>query len=343
MTRFKTIRNLLVIAGVLAGTGYLRLSPEQAFTEDLRERKIVQPRIKSETWSEMGQTSLAGTFGGLRSVMATFLSAGSYDHFIDQEWYDLRKDYEVITALDPYNSFYWEQGAWHLGFNAASWAKRNEDFSPAQRRATEMQYIELGDQFFAKGVGYNPDSHNLWFQRGALWDNEYKRPDLERAAAAFKVASQSMNPIYKRRYLFTLARLPGREKEAYDEMMSLLRENPRAHLSIPKFRCLMVVLGTIPDLPVGAIRPRVDQIFQTKESAYRDLYNYWAKIPSDGLYEVGLEEIMKTLISELNVPTELNPFLTKPKRPIYSNDWREKYRKAEQNNLPDWMLKEWLL
>ena len=70
MKRFKTLRNLIVIAGVLAGTGYLRMPYEQKLTEDLRERKIMQPRIQSKAWSEMGQTSLAGAFGGLRSVMA---------------------------------------------------------------------------------------------------------------------------------------------------------------------------------------------------------------------------------------------------------------------------------
>ena len=40
MRRFKTTRNLIVIAAVLCGTGYFRMPKEQKFMEDLRERKL---------------------------------------------------------------------------------------------------------------------------------------------------------------------------------------------------------------------------------------------------------------------------------------------------------------
>ena len=98
MRNFKTTRNLIVIAAVLCGTGYFRMPKEQKFMEDLRERKIAHPQIDSEIWSKMGQTSLAGTFGGLRSVMASFMSIGAYDHFENNDWYKLEKDFEVITS-----------------------------------------------------------------------------------------------------------------------------------------------------------------------------------------------------------------------------------------------------
>ena len=186
MRNFKTTRNLIVIAVVLCGTGYFRMPKEQNFMEDLRERKIAHPQIDSEIWSKMGQTSLAGTFGGLRSVMASFMSIGAFDHFENNDWYKLEKDFEVITALDPYNSHYWNIGAWHLGWNAASWARRNQSFSPAKQRLFEMEFLEKGDAMYREGLKYNPASENLWFDRGAMWSNEYKRPDLERAAEAFK-------------------------------------------------------------------------------------------------------------------------------------------------------------
>ena len=343
MKRFKTLRNLIVIAGVLAGTGYLRMPYEQKLTEDLRERKIMQPRIQSKAWSEMGQTSLAGAFGGLRSVMAMMVSLGSYDHFENNEWYDLQKDYEVITALDPYNPFYWEHGGWHLGWNAASWARRNRDFSPAKRRIMEMKYLEMGDAFYREGLKYNPNAKKLWFEMASMWSNEHKRPDLEKAAEAFKMARDSGNLVYRRRYLITIARIPGREIEAYEETMRLLREDPGAHLRTPAFRCLLIVLATNPDLPEDALRPAIDDVFWSREKAYQDLYNYRQRVLDAGFYAGQIDRLLKELIVELDVPDLLNPFVTKTTARIHTEKWREKYEKergsGRDGKVPDWMLK----
>lgn len=344
MGNFKTIRNLVVVTAVLAGTGYLRLPVEQEFTEDLRERKIAPPRIKSEIWGEMGQTSLAGAFGGLRTLMASLMSLGAYSHFEENEWYDLKKDYEIITALDPYNAFYWDHGGWHLGYNAASWARHNKDFSPVRRRAMERKYLEMGDAFYREGLKYLPDEDKLWFELGAMWSNEYKRPDLPRAAEAFKMVRDSPNPVYRRRYLFTIAQIPGREREAYEEVMRLLREGAMTHLKAATFRSLLMVLPTNPELPEDALRPTVEQIWRTKEAAYQDLYNYRLRAQTEGFYQGRIDEILRELIVELEVPDALNPFVNPRRRPIPTSNWREAFEKEKGQStgggLPDWILKK---
>ena len=334
MRRFKTTRNLVVIALVLAGTGYLRLPKEQRFMEDLRERKIAHPQIDPEIWSKMGQTSLAGTFGGLRSVMASFMSIGAFDHFENNDWYELEKDYEVITALDPYNSFYWDTAGWHLGWNAASWARRNQDFSRAKRRLFEMEFLEKGDAIYREGLKYNPASEDLWYEMGAMWSNEFKRPNLERASDAFKMLRNSRNPVYRRRYLFTIARIPGKEIEAYQEVMRLFTQNPDIHLLTPKFRVLLVILGSNPELPDDTLRPQIDPVFDSLEIAYRDLYNYWARIKFDNYYAGNYNLLMEQLIDKLNVPDSLNPFITEPKRPLYPKAWQTELEKRDRDASP---------
>jgi|GEM_PF-486332 len=346
MRRFKTTRNLIVIAIVLAVTGYLRMPKEQKFMEDLRERKIAHPQIDSEIWSKMGQTSLAGTFGGLRSVMASFMSIGAFDHFENNNWYELEKDFEVITALDPYNAYYWNTGAWHLGWNAASWARRNqrseietalkngnEDFSPTKQRLLEMEFLEKGDAMYREGLKYNPASEELWFDRGAMWSNEYKRPDLERAAEAFRKLRNSPNPVYRRRYLLTIARIPGREIEAYEEMVRLVSDSDPRHFSAPAFRVLVLILGSNPELPDGARRPPVDVVYNNNlEKAYEDLYNYWDRIKNDGFYAGNYKVLMKQLIDRLKVPDSLNPFVTEPKRPLYPSVWKREFEKRDRDS-----------
>jgi len=328
MKKFKNLRNLIVIAAVLVGTGYLRMPVEQEFTEDLRARKIVQPRIESETWGEMGQTSLAGVFGGLRSVMASMLTLKAQGNFEENEWYDLKKDYEVITALDPYNEFYWNHGGWHIGYNAASWARSNQDFSPARRRIMEMDFIEAGDAFYRKGLDYLPESRSLWFEIGAMWSNKFKRPDLERAAEAFKKANDSPNPIHRRRYLFTIARIPGKEVEAYEEAIRLLTESGR-HVFVPTFRCLLVVLATNPNLPSSSLHPTIEDVFSNKEKAYQDLYNYRQRVLEENFYAGEVDRLLKELIDELNVPDHLNPFVTPTRKRIHSEKWRREVDKPK--------------
>ena len=337
MSVFKTVRNLGVIAGALGLTGFIRMPIEQRFTEDLRERRIVQPRIATSTWGDMGQTSLAGVFGGLRTVMASMLTLKAQGNFEENEWYDLKKDYEVITTLDPYNEFYWNHGGWHIGYNAASWARSNRDFSPARRRIMEMDFIEAGDAFYRKGLKYLPDSKTLWFEIGALWSNQFKRPDYERAAEAFKMAKDSPNPVHRRRYLFTLARIPGREVEAYEEAIRLISED-RRHIMVPTFRCLLVVLATNRELPPSRLAPTVEGAFPSPEKAYQDLYNYRQRVLEEGFYAGDIDGILRKLIVELNVPDELNPFVTKTTRRIHTEKWRREVDKPK-TILPDWMKK----
>ena len=344
MSGFKRVRNVIVIGGVLVGTGYLRMPVEQKFAEDLQERRIMPPAIEAEAWSEMGQTSLAGAFGGMRTLMAAMLSLGAYTHFEENEWFDLKKDYEIITALEPYNSFYWEQGGWHLGYNAASWARHHRGFSPARRRLMEKEYLEMGDAFFREGLKYLPDNEKLWFEIGAMWSHEFKRPDFERAAEAFEKIRFSSYPVYRRRFLTTIARIPGREIEAYREAIRLLTEDGRIHNQSPTFRCLLIALSSNPELPEGSLRPKLGEVFRSKEKAYQDLYNYRLRAVRESFYLGQVDEILRELIIELDVPDALNPFVTPRRRPIYTSRWREAYEAQEEQKgdgeLPDWIFKK---
>lgn len=198
--------------------------------------------------------------------------------------------------------------------------------------------------FYRRGLKFIPDSERLWFEIGAMWSNEYKRPDLERAAEAFAMVRDSLNPVFRRRFLITIAKIPGREVEAYDEALRLLREGAKTHLMTPTFRCLLLVLSSNPDLPAGSLRVEVGQVYQDLDKAYQDLYNYRIRALKEGFYRGLVDEMLQELIVEIGVPDELNPFLTPRVRPIGTVKWRaaneaEKARKRGKA-LPDWFLKE---
>lgn len=312
-------KSLVVTLGLLAA-GVVRIKHEQEFTEDLRERRLAPPALDVAAWNQMGQSSLAGTFGGLRSAMAFFTSLSAHSHFEDQEWYELKKDYEVITSLDPYNSFYWSSGGGHLAYNAASWARSQRDQPAEQRLSIEREYLESGDAFLREGLRYLPEDHELWAEIARIWSHRLKRPDPERALEAWeKAAELSKNPIYERRRFYTLAQIKGREREALDLGIEMLKEDPR-HRHIPTFRVVLWALYQNPELPFEMRKPMITEIFGTKKKAYRELYAYYFRVQDEGFYGGNIKADLGQLIIDLKVPFHYNPFLSPRQRRI-PVDW----------------------
>ena len=313
---------IIVLLG-LAAAGLTKMPLEQSFTEDLREKGIAPPPLKAEQWTQMSQNGLAGAFGGLRSVIAFFKSLEAHDHFRHQEWYELKNDYKLITSLDPHNSFYWDQGSHHLAYNAASWARSQRKQPRVQRLSIEREYLEAGDEMLKEGLRYLPDDANLWANIGRLWSNPHKRPDKPRAAEAWKMAAElSNNPIYERSYMFSLAQIPGREKEALELALELVESYPQ-NLRSPNFRSTLWALYQNPQNSLDLRKPTMVQLFDSKKRAYRDLYNYWFRIQDDGFYSGSIEADLRQLIIDEQVPFEFNPFLSPRQRRIPASWWRE--------------------
>lgn len=308
-------KTLVLSLGILA-SGAARMTFEQEFSEDLRERNLAPASVDLESWSRMGQSSLAGTFGGLRTAMAFFVSLSAHGHFQDLEWHELKNDYKLITSLDPYNSFYWSEGSHHLAFNAASWARSQRDQPEIQRRTIEREYLEAGDAFLKKGLIYLPDDGELWADMARIWSHRLKRPDPERALPAWQEAARlAQHPIYQRRVFYTMAQISGMEREALNYGIKLVKEEPR-HLGIPSFQAIYWALFQNPELPIDMQKPALTEVFRSKEKAYRQLYNYYFRTSDEGFYAGNIEADLHQLIRDLQIPFQYNPFLSPRQRRI---------------------------
>ncbi len=315
MPSFKKVVLLFLALVVM---GLVKLPFEQAYHKQLRSRGIIPPALSVEKWNRMGQTGLAGVLGGLRSVFAVAFSLKAHTHFANQEWYELKKDYELITALDPKNPFYWNNGGWHLAYNAASWARMDPDLRPVQREAVEREYLEKGDAFFQEGLTHLPNDIDLWAQIGNMWSSPFKKPDYPRAALAWKEAAErGNNGIYQRRYFYTLGQIRGREHEALAYANKMLKDDSR-HVRFPTFRTLYWCLSQLPGVPVQL---SLEKIFGSHEQAYRELYNYRFRVQKEGFYGEPLDDTLRQLIQELNVPFKLDPFLNPRKQRLTSKEW----------------------
>lgn len=328
----KTLRKTTFFLLLLLGAGLVKLPLEKGFSQDLRERRIMPPALSNKVWSQLGQTGLAATLGGMRSVIAVGANLKAHSHFSNQEWYELERNYELITALDPYNPFYWYMGGWHLAYNAAGYSRTDFSKSEQERVLTEREYLEKGDAFFRRGLEYLPQSPSLWAAIGSLWSSPYKRPDHERAAAAWeKAAEYSGNRIYQRRYFYELAQIPKRRYEALDYGLKIVREDPY-NLRLPNFRSALFALqglpGARPELPLLTL----EEIFGDKERAYRDLYNYRYRVEEEGFFAGNVDETLAKLADELQVPVALNPFLTPRNRRLSIEELRKAIAQADKTS-----------
>lgn len=312
----KKIYKLVVVLVVLTGAGVAKFPFEKRFTKDLTERRLMPPPISLGIYADLRQSSFAGVLGGLRSVVASITHLQAHRHFEFQEWFELKKDYDTIVALDPRNLYYWQTGGWHLAYNAAADARNREDLRPVEQRTLEKEYLEQGDAFFRAGAKANPDQAGpLWTDVGRLWSNPFKRPDFARSAAAFEKALEAdAPPVVSRSHLYSLARVPGQEEKAWTIARDLVEKDP-AQLKIPTFSALYYVLGNRTSVPEKD-RPALADIFPNDSEAYQQLHNYKLRAEGENFPLYGVDLALRDLLTRLEVPDQFNSFTDAPKRMI---------------------------
>src|SRR5688572_17067373 len=116
----KSRRPLLAAAVLLAGGG-LRLPLEQALTKDFQKQGLLSTPLDIDLREKIGQNSWAIALSGLRTLVATFAHLQATGYFNDWAWTDVEDSMETAVELSPEGPYYWDMGAWHMAYNAASW------------------------------------------------------------------------------------------------------------------------------------------------------------------------------------------------------------------------------
>ena len=133
--------------------------------------------------------------------------------------------FNTVTTLQPHTLLYWDVAAWHMAWNASIAALQDRSQqSEALRERASRQYVELGRQILDNGIRNNPDKPLLYERLGVLLRD--KMQDHSAAADAFaKAATFPDTRAYIHRFAaYEMAKVPGREREAYDRLLSLYRE-----------------------------------------------------------------------------------------------------------------------
>lgn len=302
----------VVLAVALLAAGALRSTWESQLTQEFRASGLLDKPVKLDTRDKIGQTSAVVAFGGLRTLVATFLNLRATTFFSEQRWSELGDTYDTIVDLAPHTSYYWENGSWHLTNNAASYYEYDSTLPALRRKEMSREYVARGRAFLERGIRNNPDEPNLYFALGRLLEDPYRKIyDYSGAADAFKAAvgSGKMLPFVRRREFGALARAKGREKEAL-KMGRELYAQPSNR--VPTVLCLMFVLEHRENPSIPPLE-RAVSMFGTADRAYRELSLYWMRgrerYPLDGVAAAlqGLEKQLQVPPEKSVLKTSLEP------------------------------------
>ncbi len=317
-------RNGLVAVAVLA-FGAARMPFEAAVTRDLRQAHLLSPPLEIGALDKIDQTGWAVALGGLRTLVATFLNLRAFGYFEESKWDALADTYNTIVALAPNSTYYWENGAWHIGTNAASYYINDSELPALRRREAWRTSVLRGRAFLERGIRNNPDNWSLLKSLGDMLSDDFKYPafgdpneTFTEAAEAYgrAVATGRALGYVERAEALVLARVNGREADAL-KMLHKLYENPRNR--VPTLMVMILVLESYEN-PAMDTASRAIELFGTPQAAYDALRNHWRKVR--GRYpNYGVAGALESLEKTLSVPAAESVFQGPLPPPAGPNDW----------------------
>ena len=229
MSFFRKIPKPVLALVILLGFGLLRSPCEDSLRSKLIEARLLLPLPGHTAMQQMSQSALMGTLGGLRSLVATFLTLEAFEHWSNKEWDELNRTYAIITNLEPRDETHWVSVVWHIGINATASVQNNDDLPPFERERLFNQYALEAVRLGEAGLKQLPGSVLIRKQLGEVY-----REKLRDYCAAARVYKEMLGlpgcPPYAARFHgYFLAKCPGHEQEAYDYLMKLYRQSEDNH------------------------------------------------------------------------------------------------------------------
>lgn len=221
---------LTLVVVLLLLFGAARLPFERQLDASQRSVHLRSATLGPGLREQIGQLSYVAALSGFRSLVAAILWIQAHTAWEQTAWGRMVALFQSVTTLQPRSLIYWDIAAWHMAWNASIAARENpKEPSEFLRIRAEREYHELGRHFLERGIANNPDSAMLQERLGILLRDKFA--DHSAAADAFLKAAAFPNaPAYvKRMAAYELAKAPGREREAYDQLrrIYLLGESER--------------------------------------------------------------------------------------------------------------------
>ena len=216
-------------AGVLLGFGFVRVPLETGMEAEWKRLHLRGPALDLGMREEIGQMSYVAALGGFRSLVASILTLKAHIHWENTEYTQLGKTYDLVVGLQPRTGSYWEEYAWHRGWNERSFYLNHQGLQSGLRRELADEAGEAAREILDRGIRNNPEEYRLHLRQAELLRDKLK--DFCAAAEYFGQAAAYGGPGYTRRFAaYMLAKCEGKEAEALEMLRALYLEGEEQRL-----------------------------------------------------------------------------------------------------------------
>jgi len=221
----------VVVVLILLAFGALKLPFERRLAEEHQKAFFHGAKLNLDLRQQIGQLGFLAALSGFRAMVADLLWIEAHSAWERTEWGKMQLLFNDVTALQPRNLTFWDMAAWHMAWNA-SHAALEDPTQPreALRIKKAREFYDIGKDFVERGIANNPDRYLLYERLGFLLQQKYN--DHCGAAEAYrKAVSFPDAPEYLHRFVaYELSHCPGREREAYELLVSYYKRGEREWL-----------------------------------------------------------------------------------------------------------------
>lgn len=246
------IKALAFLIILIFGAAKMRF--EHVLMEEHRAAFFHDAKLNLSVRQQVGQMGFLAALSGLRAVVADALVFQAHTAWENTEWGRVALLYNNITALQPRNVMFWDLAGWHMAWNASVAAMQDKSQPrEALRIKAQREYFQLGRNFLERGIANNPDKYVLYERLGLLLREKFH--DHCGASEAYGKASQFPDaPEYLKRFtIYEMSYCPGREREAYEQLLKLYNEGEQERMPtlLNRLRVLQEKLNIPPDQRVS--------------------------------------------------------------------------------------------
>jgi hypothetical protein len=210
---------------VLLLFGAIRVPIETSLNAQYRNAFFHGAKLTLSLRQQIGEAGFLAALGGFRAIVADGLWIEAHIDWTNTQWGKMLFLFNQVTALQPRNIMFWDSAAWHMAYNASAYVM-NDPTEPrmALRLKRQHEYFLIGKDILERGIQNNPDHYKLYESLGNVLRD--KLQDHLNASIQFAKASKFPDsPGYEERFsAYELSYTPGREREAYDELLRLYRK-----------------------------------------------------------------------------------------------------------------------
>jgi hypothetical protein len=216
------VKTRLLAIALLLVFGAIRLPIEAHIEAEQKALHYHGAKVDLRVRQQLPQLGFVAALSGFRGVVAIALNLKAHTAWQRVEWGKVKLTYETICALEPRNMQSWDMASWQMAYNASVAALNDKDQPRLTLRLkAQREYFKLGEDFLLRGIENNPDRSLLYERLATIYRDKLLEP--EKASYYYDEAAKRPDAMmYVHRFaVYELAKVPGREQEAYRRLKEL--------------------------------------------------------------------------------------------------------------------------